>query len=93
MFLRQTIREKDGKEHHYGTLIENKRASGGRVVQRHVLYLGEINSSLRSAWRKSIEVREDTARRSRGHWCCSRKVAAKGCCRTSRFRTIAAIVA
>ena len=33
--------------------------AGGRVVQRHVLYLGEINSSQELAWRKSIEVFED----------------------------------
>jgi hypothetical protein len=31
------------------------------VVQRHVLYLGEINSSQQSAWRKSIEVLENGA--------------------------------
>jgi hypothetical protein len=61
MFLRRTIRKKDGKEHHYWSLVENKRVSGGRVVQRHVLYLGEINSSQQSAWRKSIEVLEDGA--------------------------------
>jgi hypothetical protein len=61
MFLRRTIRKKDGKEHHYWSLVENKRVSGGRVVQRHALYLGEINSSQQSAWRKSIEVLEDGA--------------------------------
>jgi Transposase DDE domain len=59
MFLRATIRRKDGKEHRYWSLVENKRVSGGRVVQRHVLYLGEINSSQELAWRKSIEVLED----------------------------------
>ena len=31
----------------------------GRVVQRHVLYLGEINSSQELAWRKSIEVLDE----------------------------------
>ena len=36
MFLRATIRKKDGKEHRYSSLVENKRVSGGRVVQRHV---------------------------------------------------------
>jgi hypothetical protein len=56
MFIRATIRRKDGKEHRYWSLVENKRVSGGRVVQRHVLYLGEINSSQELAWRKSIEV-------------------------------------
>lgn len=65
MFLRATIRKKDGKEHRYWNLVENKRVSGGRVVQRHVLYLGEINSSQELAWRKSIEVFEDGADRPR----------------------------
>ena len=45
MFLRSTIRKKDGKEHRYWSLVESKRVSGGRVVQRHVLYLGEINDT------------------------------------------------
>lgn len=39
--------------------MENRRVSGGRVVQRHVLYLGEINDSQRESWRKTIEVFED----------------------------------
>ncbi len=65
MFLRPTIRKKDGKEHRYWSLVENKRVSGGRVVQRHVLYLGEINSSQELAWRKSIEVLEDGGDRPR----------------------------
>jgi transposase len=65
MFLRATIRKKDGKEHRYWSLVENKRVSGGRVQQRHVLYLGEINSSQELAWRKSIEVLEDGADRPR----------------------------
>ena len=59
MFLRSTSRKKDGKEHRYFSIVENKRVAGGRVVQRHVLYLGEINSSQELAWRKSIEVFED----------------------------------
>ena len=56
MFLRQMIRKKDGKEHRYFSVVENKRVAGGRVVQRHVLYLGEINDTQELAWRKSIEV-------------------------------------
>jgi len=63
MFLRATIRKKDGKEHRYWSLVESKRVSGGRVVQRHVLYLGEINSSQELSWRKSIEVLEEGADR------------------------------
>jgi transposase len=56
MFLRATVRKKDGKEHTYYSVVENKRLADGRVIQRHVLYLGEINSSQQLAWRKSIEV-------------------------------------
>src|SRR6476660_3603011 len=63
MFLRASTRKKDGKEHRYFSVVENKRVSGGRVLQRHVLYLGEINSSQELAWRKSIEVFEDGAER------------------------------
>jgi hypothetical protein len=65
MFLRAKIRRKDGKEHRYWSVVESKRVSGGRVVQRHVLYLGEVNSSQELAWRKSIEVLEDGADRPR----------------------------
>lgn len=60
MFLKRTVRRKDGKEHQYWSLVENRRVDGGRkVVQRHVLYLGEINSSQQAAWRKTIEIFED----------------------------------
>jgi transposase len=61
MFLRCTTRKKDGKEHRYWNVVENRRVSGGRVVQRQVLYLGEINGSQRESWRKTIEVFEDGA--------------------------------
>jgi len=56
MFLRQTPRKKDGKTHIYWNIVENKRLDDGRVVQRQVLYLGEISSSQAAAWRKAIEV-------------------------------------
>ena len=59
MFLRKTKRKKDGKTHDYWSVVENKRVAGGRVVQRHVLYLGEINSSQAAVWRKAIEVLDD----------------------------------
>lgn len=59
MFLRCTKRKKDGKEHRYWNVVESRRVSGGRVVQRQVLYLGEINSSQLGAWRKTIEVWEE----------------------------------
>jgi hypothetical protein len=58
MFLRSKIRRKDGKEHRSWSVVENRRVGNGRVVQRHVLYLGEINSTQELAWRRSIEVME-----------------------------------
>jgi hypothetical protein len=65
MFLRSTIRRKDGKEHRYWSVVEARRVAGGRVVQRPLLYLGEINSSQEQAWRKSIEVLEEGSIRPR----------------------------
>ena len=65
MFLRGKVRRKDGKQHRYWSVVENTRVAGGRVVQRHVLYLGEINDSQELAWRRSIEVLEDGAARPR----------------------------
>ncbi len=61
MFLRKTQPKKDGKTHEYWSVVENKRVAGGRVVQRHVLYLGEINSSQAAVWRKAIEVLDEDA--------------------------------
>ena len=55
MFLKCSTRKKDGKEHRSWSIVESRRISRG-VVQRHVLYLGEINDSQRAAWQKSIEV-------------------------------------
>ena len=65
MFLRKTERRKDGKTHLYWSVVENRRLDSGRVVQRHVLYLGEINSSQAEAWRKAIEVYDEDAGASR----------------------------
>jgi transposase len=65
MFLRSKIRRKDGKEHRSWSVVENRRVAGGRVVQRHVLYLGEINSTQELAWRRSIEVIEAGAAQPR----------------------------
>jgi len=63
MFLRCTRRVKDGKTHEYWNLVENRRLADGRVAQRQVLYLGEINASQREAWRKTIEVQVHGTRR------------------------------
>lgn len=47
---------KDGKEHRYFSIEESRRLQSGRVVQRRVLYLGEINDSQQAAWRKTLNV-------------------------------------
>src|ERR1700724_2623459 len=61
MFLRCKVRRKDGKQHRYWSVVENTRVAGGRVAQRHVLYLSEINDTQELAWRRSIAVLEDGA--------------------------------
>lgn len=58
MFLRCSTRKKNGKLHRYWSIVENKRCVGDRIVQRHVLYPGEINDRQEAAWQKSIEVFE-----------------------------------
>jgi hypothetical protein len=56
MFLRYNTRQKDGKEHRYWSVVENRRLRVGHTTQRTVLYLGEINDTQHAAWRKSLEV-------------------------------------
>lgn len=55
MYLKCHRRSKDGKEHRYWSIVEKRRVGRGRYLDRHVLYLGEINDSQREAWLKSIE--------------------------------------
>ena len=56
MFLRSTNRKKDGKDHRYFSIVENRRLPGGKTLQRTVLYLGEINDQQQAAWRKTLDV-------------------------------------
>jgi transposase len=55
MYLRFARRRKNGKEHRYWSIVESKRCAGGRVVQRPVLYLGEINDGQHVVWCRVIE--------------------------------------
>ena len=55
MYLKCHSRFKDGKEHHYYSIAEKVPCAGGRRVERHVFYLGEVNASQREAWIKRIE--------------------------------------
>ena len=59
MFLRAKSRLKDGKVHRYWSIVENRRTQGNRIVQRQVLYLGEINDNQQAAWSKTIEVLQE----------------------------------
>jgi hypothetical protein len=63
MFLRSTNRKKDGKDHRYFSIVENRRVPDGRTVQRTVLYLGEINDQQQAAWRKTLEVFDEEQQR------------------------------
>jgi transposase len=64
VFLRSTNRKKDGKDHRYYSIVENRRVPGGQTVQRTVLYLGEINDQQQTAWRKTLQVFDEQEQRS-----------------------------
>jgi hypothetical protein len=63
MFLRSTNRRKDGKDHRYFSVVENRRLPGGKTAQRTVLYLGEINDRQQAAWRKTLDVFDEAEQR------------------------------
>lgn len=65
MFLRSHRRFKDGKEHRYFSVEESRRLQSGKVVQRRVLYLGEVNDTQQAAWRKTLEVFDECEQRYR----------------------------
>ncbi len=64
MFLKCSTRRKDGKEHRSWSIVESRRI-GRSVVQRHVLYLGEISDSQQAAWQKAIAVFDEQDGQSR----------------------------
>jgi hypothetical protein len=61
MFLRANQRNKDGKRHRYFRVVENRRLPSGQVVQRTVLYRGEIHDRQQEAWRKTLAVFDEFA--------------------------------
>jgi transposase len=65
MFLRSTNRRKDGKDHRYFSVVENRRLSSGKTAQRTVLYLGEVNDQQETAWRTTLEVFDEDQQRRR----------------------------
>jgi hypothetical protein len=54
MYLRCYDKIKDGKRHRYWSILEKRRDASGRLVERRVLHLGEINDIQRAAWEKCI---------------------------------------
>ncbi len=64
MFLKCHSRVKDGKEHRYWNIVENRRCGRGKFVQRQVLYLGEINNTQRESWCRTIEVFDEKRERT-----------------------------
>lgn len=63
MHLKTHRRQKDGKEHRYFSVVENRRLRSGKIAQRRVLYLGEINDSQQAAWRKTLEIFDECEQR------------------------------
>jgi len=64
MFLRVKQRKKNGKTHRYWSIVENRRVADGRVVQRHVLYLGELNDAQRAGWIRAVQALSPTTNES-----------------------------
>jgi len=46
-------------------VVETRRLSSGKTAQRRVLYLGEINDSQQEAWRKTLEVFDESEQQFR----------------------------
>ena len=65
MFLKCSERRKDGKIHRSWSVVESHRYAGGKIAQRHVLYLGEINDSQRLAWERSLAVFDEPSGETR----------------------------
>jgi hypothetical protein len=63
MFLRAKTRIKDGKEHCYWSVVENRRVSGGKTIQRQVLYLGELGGGQHAQWNRALEAFDEGAGR------------------------------
>ncbi len=65
MFLRSHRGFKDGKEHRYFSVDESRQLQSGKVVQRRVLYLGEINDTQQAACRRTLDVFDESEQRYR----------------------------
>lgn len=59
MFLKCSTRRKNGKIHRSWSVVESRRI-GRRVVQQHVLYLGEVSDQQRASWERAVSVFDET---------------------------------
>jgi hypothetical protein len=55
MYLRMRTRRKNGKLHRHWSIAETRRLPSGKTVQKHVLYLGELNDAQHAGWVRAIE--------------------------------------
>lgn len=60
MFLKCSTRCKDGKIHRSWSIVESRRV-GRRVMQKHVLYLGEVNDRQRASWERAVSVIDEAS--------------------------------
>jgi transposase len=60
MFLKCSVRKKDGKEHRSWSIVESRRVNRTQTVHRHVLYLGELSDSQHRSWQKAIGVFDES---------------------------------
>ena len=63
MFLRASNRRKNGKDHRYYSVVENRRVRGKKHVQKTLLYLGEINDTQKASWTKTIDAIDERSHR------------------------------
>jgi len=60
MFLKCSVRKKDGKEHRSWSIVESRRVDRTRTVHCHVLYLGELSDAQHRSWQKAIGVFDES---------------------------------
>lgn len=64
MYLRVRKRKKNGKIHRYWSVVESRRVSGGRILQKQLLYLGELNDVQQAGWVQAIEALQPATQQS-----------------------------
>jgi len=60
MFLKCSVRKKDGKDHRSWSIVESRRVERTRTIHRHLLYLGELSDSQHRSWQKAISVFDES---------------------------------